>query len=1573
MSFGRATRLAGLCLLWAWTSGFGAEPGRTALHGHVPAAVARLQSTGRLPATNRLYLAIGLPLRNQPALTNLLAQLYDPASPNYHRYLTPEQFTEQFGPTEQDYQSVIAFAQRHGLRVAGTHANRVLLDVTGSVADIENAFHVTMRTYPHPTENRVFYAPDVEPSVETGVPILDVSGFSDYAKLRPGNLQVASIASAKNITPSAGTGPGGTYRGYDFRNAYLPGVSQTGAGQTVGLLEFDGFYTNDIANYETQSGLTNVPLQTVLLDGYNGSSGSGNLEVSLDIEVAIAMAPALAKVVIFEAPNNTAYFNDVLNNMAASNQIKQFSCSWSYGGSTNLTMDQIFQQMMTQGQSFFDAAGDSDAYTGSTGIPNDDPNITIVGGTTLTTTGLPVAWSSETVWNSGGGQGGSGGVSTAYAIPSWQTGLNMTANQGSTSKRNIPDVALTANYVWCVYSNGVTSGYVLGTSIAAPLWAGLTALVNQQAAASGKSPVGFLNPAIYAIGKSGIYNSVFHDITNGNNFSSSSPAKFSAVTGYDLCTGWGTPAGTNLINALLGPAITANGSTLLAESATPTNGVIDPGETVTVSFNLQNAGSYATSNLVAVLLPGASVLVPSGPQNYGALTSGMAASQPFSFTAAGVCGSTFIATLQLQDGALNLGTVGFALRLGPFGPSQNFDGVVSPVLPLGWNTTNLFGTASSWTTTTAACDTAPNSAFVVDSTSRSENALVSPAISIVATNALLGFRNNFSFEYGSSLQGTVYYDGGLLEIQIGGGAFTNILSAGGSFVSGGYNGSITASSDNPLGGKPAWIGSSGGWQSVTVKLPASAAGQNIRLRWNCATDTGNGGGGAVGWYVDTVSITDTPTNCLTVVTDVAASQSLATNSYAPGQNLVYTLTATNLGPQPAANVIVTDTVPANAVFVSASPGCFYSAGAVVCPAGMLPPNGVTNFTVTLSPVGGSVFTNLAVVSTVTPEITTANNAALLVATQFAAAGFSAPLAGQNIECGGNANFSVVVTGTPPANLQWSLDSVNISGATNASLSLTNVHLPNHTVAVVATNLYGCVTNSALLTVHDTTAPALTVNGNNPLYLELGNPFTDPGATATDVCAGAVAVIASGSVGTNVVGTNTLLYQATDGNGNTNLATRTVIVRDTTPPVISWSFTNLTLAASSNCAAAMPDVTGTNYLLAADLSGAVTVTQNPTNNFSLPLGTNVVVLTAADASGNNSYSTNQIVVQDETPPVILLQPQSQTNTVGDSASFSFAATACTPVTFQWYFNNAALAAQTNGSLSLSNLTTGAAGNYFAVATAAGGSSTSSVAALVVNLFASSVTVASSENPSGFKDSVNFTAAVTPTNAAGSVQFLTNGALFDTESLVAGQAASTNLASLPRGTNFITAIYSGDADDLPSTIWLAQIVTNHPPAVTNVFYIRPAGGFLDVAVSNLANFWGDADGDTVSLAAIGVSTNGVTVTNDAGTLVYFNSNNVADLFVCAVTDGWGGTNFQNVNISVVSPTIANVVANPDSPVALTLVGAPGYSYILETTTNLSSADGWQPVATNLLGTNGVLPFTDAQATNFPQRFYRLKLAQ
>ena len=547
---------------------FGA--GLKTLRGHVPMVLNKLQAIGDAPATNELRLAIGLPLRDQAGLDKFLKEVYDPASPNFHHYLTPEEFTARFGPTEADYALVKNFAHANGFQITGTHGNRLLLDVRANIADIQRAFHVGMRRFKHPSEARDFFAPNAEPTVDFNLPIADVSGLNNYKLPHPKLVQKNSVAA--NAVAKSGSASNGDYLGDDFRAAYVPNTTLTGAGQMVGLLQFDGFYAKDVLAYAKAAGggRTNIPIKTVLLDGYNGTPHSGNGEVALDIEMSMAMAPGLQKIIVFSGgPNGQP--NDILNVMAASNTVKNLSCSWGWGGGPDATTDAIFQQMAAQGQSFFNASGDSDAFTtgdGSTNgvdnsslanAPSSSPYITQVGGTTLVTTGPGGARQSESVWNWGLYQGqyagSSGGISSYYAIPFWQTNVSMASNQGSTTQRNIPDVALTADNVH-YYSDNGSAGSVGGTSCAAPLWAGYAALINQRAVRLGNATVGLINPAIYAIGN-GLntnfsYTSSFNDITAGDNTWSSSPNVFFAVSGYDLCTGWGTPAGGNLINALAG-------------------------------------------------------------------------------------------------------------------------------------------------------------------------------------------------------------------------------------------------------------------------------------------------------------------------------------------------------------------------------------------------------------------------------------------------------------------------------------------------------------------------------------------------------------------------------------------------------------------------------------------------------------------------------------------------------------------------------------------------------------------------------------------------------------------------------------------------------------------------------------------------------------------------------------------------------------------------------------------------------------------------------------------------------------
>jgi subtilase family serine protease len=515
-----------------------------ALHKHVRPAVTNGQAAriGPMVKSQRMTLAIILPLRNQSELTNLLKQLNDPSSPNYRHFLTVAQFTEQFGPTKQDYQAVEKFARSKGFSVTDTPANRLLVHINGTVSQVNKAFHVAMTSYRHPTENRTFYSPDREPSIDLSVPVTHIAGLNNFSLPRP-KFKKAPANFQRNST---GSGPSGAYLGSDMRAAYYGGTALTGSGQAVGLLEFNGYNMSDVtASFAGQP--NSVPIHNVLLDGASAGSDGDDGEQVLDIVQAASMAPGMSQIRVYIAPGTSQIGVgdvDIFNKMATENIAKQLSCSWGWNPDDTAQLDPIFQEFAAQGQNLFVASGDAGAYTGSNSTDNSYPAesvyVVAVGGTDLTTNGAGGPWQSETAWlDSGGGPADDG-----FAIPSWQVGVANSSNHASTTIRNVPDVAAEANTDNYLCDQGSCTADFGGTSFAAPRWAGFLALVNQQAVTNGSSTLGFINPILYSIGKGASYREDFHDITSGSN------GTYSAVPGYDLVTGWGSPNGTGLINAL---------------------------------------------------------------------------------------------------------------------------------------------------------------------------------------------------------------------------------------------------------------------------------------------------------------------------------------------------------------------------------------------------------------------------------------------------------------------------------------------------------------------------------------------------------------------------------------------------------------------------------------------------------------------------------------------------------------------------------------------------------------------------------------------------------------------------------------------------------------------------------------------------------------------------------------------------------------------------------------------------------------------------------------------------------------
>ena len=526
------------------------------LHNHVRPVVANGQAApvGLLPATKRMNLAIMLPLRNQPELTSFLDRLYDAKSPDYRKFLSVTQFTEAYGPTAQDYQAVVDFAKANGFTVTATPSNRLLVDINGTVAQIESAFHVVMTVYQHPTESRTFYSPDREPSLALSVPVAHIAGLNDYSIPRPKLKRLA--AGSRAHSNATGSGPDGAYRPSDMREAYYGPGSLTGTGQSVGLLEFDGYETADVTNDE--GGVTyTVPITNVLVDGGSAASDGDDGEQALDIAQAIGMAPGLTSVRVYIAPGTSSIGVgdvDIFNKMATDNISKSLSCSWGWNPDDTSDDDPIFQEFAAQGQNLFVASGDAGAYTGNNAkdesYPAEDVFVTAVGGTDLTTNGAGGAWESETAWADSSG----GPADNGFAIPSWQAGVADSANGASSTIRDLPDVAAEANFDNILCDDGdCTYNETGGTSYAAPRWAGYLALANQQNVTNHGTTLGFLNPLIYPIGFGSSYDSNFHDITSGNN-NNGDGKSYNAVTGYDLVTGWGSPNGATLINTLTGAA-----------------------------------------------------------------------------------------------------------------------------------------------------------------------------------------------------------------------------------------------------------------------------------------------------------------------------------------------------------------------------------------------------------------------------------------------------------------------------------------------------------------------------------------------------------------------------------------------------------------------------------------------------------------------------------------------------------------------------------------------------------------------------------------------------------------------------------------------------------------------------------------------------------------------------------------------------------------------------------------------------------------------------------------------------------
>lgn len=618
---------------------------------HVREAVLNGQAppVGRLSSEKIMQLDLVLPLRDSQGLKWFLEDLYNPNSASYRKFLTPAEFTARFGPTQKDYETVVRWAKANGFHVVGGTRDGLDVQIKGPVSAVESAFHVAMRTYRHPSENRVFYGPDREPVTSLPFALWHVSGLDNFSIPHPMFVKKSDYAKAHGIRPdevvkhaTTGSGPSASFLGSDMRAAYYGGTALTGAGQNLGLFEFEG---TDLADFNTYyknvsqtAGITPVLLST---DGTStsctASSGCDDTEQTLDMTQALGMAPGLSSMVVYIGSTDTA----IISAMTTHNPLPTtIGCSWGWTPADPSTLDVYFEKMASQGQNFFAASGDSSTWSSrNEAWPADDANIVSVGGTDLTTASAGGAWKSETAWADSGG-----GISPdSIKIPSWQqlSGVINSSNKGSTTLRNGPDVSANANFTFyvCADQTTCTANEYGGTSFAAPMWAGYIALVNQQLAENGESTIGFINPTIYSQNVTSQYSTDFHDITSGTSGS------FSAVTGYDLVTGWGSPNGSGLINALAGGTTTQPGFSL---SASPGSVSIAQGSsgsstiTSTVTGGFDSAVSLSASGQPSGVTVGftPTSITGTGTSSMSITVASTVAAGTYAITVTGTSGST---------------------------------------------------------------------------------------------------------------------------------------------------------------------------------------------------------------------------------------------------------------------------------------------------------------------------------------------------------------------------------------------------------------------------------------------------------------------------------------------------------------------------------------------------------------------------------------------------------------------------------------------------------------------------------------------------------------------------------------------------------------------------------------------------------------------------------------------------------------------------------------------------------------------------------------------------------------------
>ena len=554
------------CIVWLLTPLCGWSVEWREVPSSVSPRIARSTLLGDADPNESLPMSLTLHLQHRDELDTLIAEQQRRGSGMYRQWLTPDEFAARYGAPDDAYAALADWLRAQGFAVR-TWPNRLRIDFTGTVERTEGAFRVRMRRYEHRGRRHLANATAPQLPAQFGDLVRSVR-LNTFPLADP----LVRLSGPQGVTNTMA--PQDIYTAYDMAAVLAHGFD--GAGQTIAVVARSDFLLSDVTTFETHF---RVPLRdpVKVFPGGNPGVGSPNGacqgirnpqvlqncllgeegEVVLDTEWALAMAPGASVLVDISDMDVDVSLAHVLTHHPEAKIVSvSFGLCELTDASVLQTFEPMYLQAVAQGQTILIATGDNGAdecgngVAASVNVLGSDPHVTTVGGTVLNpgfdANGNATGYVQEIAWNDQDGASG-GGVSTLVQKPAYQSGPGVPAD----GFRDQPDVAFVASPVspGCVIVLEGFPAIVGGTSLAAPAWAGIVAVVNDAVRANG---LGELNDTLYALGRQQFANgglAVFHDVTIGNN-TVGRVHGFTAGPGYDLVTGWGSPDVKTLATAL---------------------------------------------------------------------------------------------------------------------------------------------------------------------------------------------------------------------------------------------------------------------------------------------------------------------------------------------------------------------------------------------------------------------------------------------------------------------------------------------------------------------------------------------------------------------------------------------------------------------------------------------------------------------------------------------------------------------------------------------------------------------------------------------------------------------------------------------------------------------------------------------------------------------------------------------------------------------------------------------------------------------------------------------------------------